>query len=147
MCGLCDRVCHVTTTEKPPPKKDTWEAANLRALLAQAKDPKTGGRLTQGRLAELAGIERSRLNGLLRANSRITLTYAERLAPHLGVKKPERLLPPERVKKTPRSPLALLEELATTVDRQQGEIEELQRRVETLENSGGKSQPARKASR
>lgn len=137
----------MTISQRPPPKNDTWEAANLRSLLEQAKDPKTGKCLTQIRLAELAHIERSRLNGLLRAKTRITPTYAERLAPHLGVKNPETLLPPEQMKKAAKSPLVLLGELATTVERQQGEIEELQQRVETLENSGGRSQPARKASR
>lgn len=132
-------VRHVTD-QASPPAKDTWEAAHLRALLAAATDPLTKGRLTQNRLADLSGIDRSRVNGMLRAKAKITLTYAERMAPHLGVKRPETMLPPEEMKETPKAPLALLEALAKklgdSIEKQtemDAELRGLRSRVDKLE--------------
>lgn len=137
----------MTETETETFEGDTWEAQHLRSLLASATDPDSGKRLTQERLGKLAGIDRSRLNGLLRAKHAITPTYAERLAPHLGVL-PESLLPPaEQSQEVPESPLVLLRKLGATVEAQQRQLDEIQERVEILERAGRSPRRASKAGR
>jgi transcriptional regulator with XRE-family HTH domain len=65
-------------------------------------------RLTQEELADRAGIDRSVYNALEKGRRKITPTYAERLAPHLKLKDPRRLLPPQDQPDEPDNPLTRL---------------------------------------
>lgn len=76
---------------------------------------RTKKKLSQAQLAELAGIDRSIYNALENGRRRITVTYAERLAPHLGIRDHRKLLPPEAQPPNPASPLRRLEELEARV--------------------------------
>ena len=120
---------------------NAWAGAELAARRAKAG-------LTQEKLAALAGIDRPRLNGLEKGRTKITLTYAERLAPHLGLRSPRVLLPqaePPAAAYQERSPLALLRGLAATVEKHQQTIDALAQRVEALERGGEGTQRSRKA--
>lgn len=64
--------------------------------------------LTQEELAAKAGIDRSRLVGLENGRQRISPYYAEKLAPHLGVKDHRKLLPPQEQPQEPENPLTRL---------------------------------------
>lgn len=90
--------------------EDTWAGQALRARREQHK-------LTQKLLAELAGIDRSRYIALERGRQRITLTYAERIAPHLGLTSPEPLLPPPAATVPAENPLDRLAALEAEVER------------------------------
>lgn len=132
---------HVTLDDEAP-ENDTWEAATLRSYLRKAG-------LSRAELARQVPIDRSVISHLVNAKRPLTPQMAARLAPHLGKNvRPSDLLEPKSDPDSPTpSPFEILQGLAKTVDDQQAEIEELQRRVETLENSGGSAQRATKASR
>ena len=133
-------VCHVTVTSAEEPPEDKWEAVALRAAIEASG-------LTQQALADLAGMDRSVVNGLARGRRPMTRANAARLAEHLSVK-PEDLLPPEAAESpTEQSPLALLRQLAKTVEAQQGTIDELQTRIENIERDGKKPERAPRAGR
>ena len=85
-----------------------WAGQQLRAHRVKKK-------LSQDALAELAGIDRPVYNALENGRRKITPTYAERLAPHLGLKDPRRLLPPQEQPREPQSPLSRLAELEAKV--------------------------------
>lgn len=110
--------------------EETWEAATLKSL-------RIAKGLTQEKLADLAKINRSRYNALERSRQAMTRYYAERIAPHLGVK-PEGLLPPQDLPNLPDSPLVLLRELAETVETMGLTIAEHEERIAALEQDGEK---------
>lgn len=87
---------------------DAWAGRELAARRAK-KD------LTQEELAAKAGIDRSRLVGLENGRQRISPYYAEKLAPHLGLKDHRKLLPPREQPDEPENPLARLAKLEGSV--------------------------------
>lgn len=87
---------------------DKWAAQQLRARREKKK-------LTQERLADLAEIDRSAYNALENGRRKITPTYAERLAPYLGLSDHRTLLPPADQPKQPDDPLSRLAELEAEV--------------------------------
>lgn len=89
--------------------KTPWSAARLKALRAKQK-PK----LSQETLAKQAGLPRETVNKLENATRSMTLHYAMKLAPPLGVK-PEDLLPPDDPA-APPDPLDRLERVEDLVD-------------------------------
>lgn len=105
---------------------DRWAAQELRARREKKK-------LTQERLADLAEIDRSAYNALENGRRKITPTYATRLAPHLGLTDPRKLLPPEEQPQTADNPLSRLGELAATVDRLETTLDAVLSRLEALE--------------
>lgn len=80
---------------------DQWAGQELAARRAKKK-------LTQEELAAKAGIDRSRLVGLENGRQRISPYYAEKLAPHLGLKDYRKLLPPQEQPREPENPLVRL---------------------------------------
>ena len=132
-------VCHVTVTAAV--EGDTWEAAALRAALEAAG-------LTQTKLAQLTGMDRSVVNALANGRRAMTRESAERLAAHLPVT-PEELLPPPAGEDahTEDSPLVLLRRLAVAVETQQRTLDDLQSRVETLERAAKTPRRAPRAAR
>lgn len=83
---------------------DRWAGQELAARRAKR-------RLTQEKLGELAGLDRPTIVKLENGGRRISLYYAERLAPHLGLKDPRRLLPPAAQPADDGNPLARLAKL------------------------------------
>lgn len=85
-------------------RKETnlWAGQQLAAYRAKAG-------LTQETLAERSGIRRDVYSGLENGRRTITATYADRLAPCLGLTDPLVLLPPEDQPRHPDSPLDRLE--------------------------------------
>lgn len=89
---------------------DAWAGQELAAR-------RTEKNLTQEELAAKAGIDRSRLVGLENGRQRISPYYAEKLAPHLGIKDHRKLLPPPEQSDDPENPLARLARLEARVAR------------------------------
>lgn len=112
-------------------ESDKWAGRALRA-----RREKRG--FKQDELAELAGIDRGRYNALENGRQRISPTYAERLAPHLGIKDPRRLLPPkdqqQQVRDDPLSRLEALEgEVARLREERERVLQEVVARLAALE--------------
>lgn len=120
---------------------NAWAGATLAAHRKRAN-------LTQNRLAELAGIERSAYIALEKGRRKITLTYAERIAPHIKVAKPEELLPRQAAAE-PQSPeenpvdrlAALVDEVARLREEQLTFAEEVVARLAALEATPASAAP------
>jgi transcriptional regulator with XRE-family HTH domain len=84
-----------------------WAGQELAARREKKK-------LTQQQLADLAGLDRSTIVKLESGDRRISMHYAEKLAPHLGVK-PEKLPPPQEQKPDASNPLVRLAKLEAEV--------------------------------
>jgi len=124
-------------TAKVTPENE-WAGANLRAFRAKK-------RLTQEELADAARIDRSAYVNLEAGRRKITMTYAERLAPELGIADPVELLPPPAPEEPMDSPLDRLRELEEKVEerQRQGDVfaQEVIARLAALEAAQGIATP------
>lgn len=87
---------------------DKWAGQELAARRNKKK-------LTQEKLGQLAGLDRPTIVKLESGDRRISPYYAEKLAAHLGLKDPRRLLPPQEQPDEPQNPIARLEALEAEV--------------------------------
>lgn len=128
---------------KETPGEWKWAGLALKALREKHA-------LSQKKLAELAGIDRSRLIALEKGNVRISPHYAELLAPHLKVKNARKLEPPPPAPQDSDGPIARLEAVEAALNKLGPYVDDLAARVAALENQappkrrrGGLPEPPR----
>lgn len=93
---------------------DVWAGRELAAIRGKKQ-------LTQEQVAELTGLDRATIVKLESGDRKISPYYAEKLAPHLGVKDPRILLPPQEQPAGPTNPLSRLAALEDEVERLRAE--------------------------